>query len=732
MKPQLRLCKAAALALTATLLLASCGGKGRGGESAASSGDSAIISQAQADGSSRGEDIVGISERWHKIPITSAELAAKGAKGEGGQWKLQIRCDPTDGDLVFACVDVAGIYKSTDSGKNWVQANVGLNSRGTSDVAVDPRNKNHVIAVGGNSEPHQANGLYVSFDCAETWKQTLSAKIAGYRDFRDSLAFDPTSYDEEKGMCMTAYWSRIANRDWDTYLQRETVDALYRTDDGGETWQKVADKFGDSVIKVHPTKGYVYIARLDGFYKSTDKGATFRKVLDGSYTGADVVASKPDNVYLSSHDGVHVSTDAGETFKLVKSSSYPSGKANDASYIKVSPADPNRMTVSKMSSDYSNALFYTHDGGKTWKQSTQDGSLSFLPVNNRECVACWHPKNKDIVYGLVGGDIISRSTDGAKTFVYSGSGDHGMTALGKTHLSISNPDIFYFGSQDYNGAITTDGMKTWDYVNISGYGWGGYANNTYAVDAKTLIAARCEWANDTRYLYMSYDGGKTWEDKKLVVSGLGTSYADPKNSNTLFCGEYRSTDKGKTWKKMDGCQGVLTYSAGDDKALFGADGYNVVKSTDGGKTWQNVKSLAGAVMDLAYDHVNDYIYAVTGSNLYRISGKDGALKDLTGKFPRNQYNTAVLRTVAIDPVDTKVLYAGGSGDLYMNDTGVCRSLDGGETWQVLTRNTRNSSVKEGYGAGWEPLNLMVHPKTRELIVADQCFGWSRFDAPAGK
>ncbi len=51
-----------------------------------------------------------------------------------------------------------------------------------------------------------------------------------------------------------------------------------------------------------------------------------------------------------------------------------------------------------------------------------------------------------------------------------------------------------------------------------------------------------------------------------------------------------------------------------------------------------------------------------------------------------------LKSIAVDPNSTGVIYVGGAGDYFNCSTGLVRSIDGGKTWKVLT--TANSEEYE--------------------------------------
>ena len=68
---------------------------------------------------------------------------------------------------------------------------------------------------------------------------------------------------------------------------------LYRSDDGGRSWARIAPDLGDAIVKVD-SSGTVYVANYEGLFRSYDKGENFERVADGNVTGLDIVN---DNVY---------------------------------------------------------------------------------------------------------------------------------------------------------------------------------------------------------------------------------------------------------------------------------------------------------------------------------------------------------------------------------------------------------------------------------------------------
>ncbi len=679
---------------------------------------------------------------WKPQPITSAEARQAGFHpgGEGGQWMRSIRWSQADPNVLIMGTDVGGVYRSVDGGDHWQSAMVGWNARGTTDFAFDPKNADRVLGVGGNSSDdysgHQPSGLYLSTDKGASWKQVLP-QTAG-DDSQESVTYDPSSFDPALGYCTVAYYATAYN-------------GLYKSTDGGQTWSQINTAFSGGRVRVHPTKGYVYVTSDKnpdygtpyGFYKSTDGGVTFRRIanMDRYTYGLDVSPADPDKVWVARYDWVWVSDDAGETFTNTGTQGLPSTFEVPFTNVTVSPIDPNYMAVSWQGNNYNWERLYSTDGGKTWAQSNYaDGTgvcdpnnrvakYSLLPCNVRPGIWAYSPVQPSVAFSN-GGDWLTKTTDGGANYIWHNNGYNGIF-VPTFNFNPNNPDTVLMASKDYNSYLTTDGGKVWTYA-PSGFDYGGYGFGGFALDSKVMWLANDIYQYNV-YLEESTDGGKTWfypqyNGQNIVLADGGTkwdlvSYADPTNNDIGFIGAWRTVDHGKTWGQMTGVTDVFTSNPTGQRELYGKNGADVVVSYDHGATWQTLFTVPGGFRQMAFDQIHNRFWIATAS---LINGSTSLMKYENGQLttvttPADQYGTTRVAAVAVDPGDPNVIYVGNDRNIWTASNSLLRSTDGGQTWQNLTVETPlvNGHVAGGAHEVWW---IEVNPKTHEAWMATNCFG----------
>jgi photosystem II stability/assembly factor-like uncharacterized protein len=646
-----------------------------------------------------------IAQQWEAIPLVSQKILSNGhAGGEGCQWPQAIEADKTDGSFLLFGTDVGGIYRSINGGEKWEPCNLGYNPRGNCGFAIDPNNNMRALAVGANSIKNRSHGLYLTEDQGASWKHVLQVdNYDGYRGYKDKIEFVKSSYNAESGASLVAYWSCPSG-------------GLYKTDDGGHSWQKKNEAYGNCILKVHPDSGFVYVADNTGVYRSTDGGVTFQKKLSAAIRDMAVVKTDSTIVYAVTGYLLYKSTDGGGTFNSISIAGFPANIIT----LEVNPVNPSKLIICNNEGDYNKPIYSSVDGGISWQKAFFDHTNAFMPFNGRTHKFAWHPADENKVWAF-GGDWITSSSNGGKRFVWDANGYTGVLVGGSFNFNVSNPDLVYLASQDYNGAFTKDGGTTWKYCNASGHGWGGFTYGAYAASEDVLVTQVSQGWHEPGILTVSRNGGTTFIKTSLVCTGLDVGCGDAKDPGVIYFSNYYSADLGITWKPMDGCIGVLAANSFGDKEVYGTNGSGVVKSYTKGDTWEHVVSLPQLVKDIAFDHLQNKLFIVTaGNRLFQY--ENGNLTEITSRIPVDQYNNRSISTVATDPNNPKIVFTAGPMNVYKTDATVKRSVDGGLTWEIISPSLRQDVNPITNDGGNEVFAIRVNPSTRELWAAGGCYG----------
>lgn len=290
--------------------------------------------------------------------------------------------------------------------------------------------------------PTNARIIYAGTAGGGVWKSTNGGATFNpiFDDYCQSIgavAVDPTNPDNVVWVGTGEVWTRNSV---------SVGDGLYRTTDGGSSWQHMGFANSERIagIQVNPKNpNEVYVAVLGplwsdseerGLYKTSDGGKTWNKILYvNPTTGCSDVALDPKNpeiVYASfwevrrtpwsfksggNNSALYKSTDGGKTFKKIHNG-FPPGQLGRMA-IAVAPSNPNVLyTVVEAEDDKRKGLYRSDDGGENWRQLNNDFELLVRPFYFSRIVV--DPRNPDVVVkaGLSG----SISRDGGKTFKKSG------------------------------------------------------------------------------------------------------------------------------------------------------------------------------------------------------------------------------------------------------------------------------------------------------------------------
>ncbi|MGZ4871868.1 MAG: WD40/YVTN/BNR-like repeat-containing protein [Candidatus Angelobacter sp.] len=206
---------------------------------------------------------------------------------------------------------------------------------------------------------------------------------------------------------------------------------------------------------------------------------------------------------------------------------------------------------------------------------------------------------------------------------------------------------------------------------------------------------------------------------------------DPKDPDRIFLGTsagnlYLSTDKGLTWSRFarpgNSAEMVLDHiviDPSDSRNIFAAawnaqlpnsDG-DLYRSNDAGKTWEIVADLHGKSLRALSMAASDPKILVVGAldGIYR--SRDGGL-DFERISPANHAEIKNVESIAIDPVNPDVIYAGTWHLPWKTE-------DGGKTWH---------NIKKGVIDDSDVFSIVIDPSQPSNLFISACSGIYRSDS----
>ena len=272
-----------------------------------------------------------------------------------------------------------GVYRSRDGGTTW--HNVGLpESEHVSKILIHPQNSNHawVAAQGPLWRAGGQRGLYRTTDGGASWVRVLGDDPwIGATD----VVMDPRNPDR----LYAATWQR--HRNVAAYLGGGPGTGLYRSEDGGTSWQQMQQglpetamgKIGLAISPQNPDVLYAAIElerRSGAVYRSSDRGATWSKQSDtvsggtGPHYYQELTACPHqfDRIYLADVR-IQVSNDGGKTFVRLREQN----KHSDNHAIAFRHDDPDYLLVGS-----DGGLYESFDLAANWRffwQSARDPVL---------------------------------------------------------------------------------------------------------------------------------------------------------------------------------------------------------------------------------------------------------------------------------------------------------------------------------------------------------------------
>mgnify|MGYP000897802485 FL=1 len=308
-------------------------------------------------------------------------------------------------------------------------------------------------------------------------------------------------------------------------------------------------KESESVVSIalHPTNANIlYVATNDAVYKSRDGGGTWERFPSFSARRVTTLAIDPllsATIYAGTMgDAVYKSPDGGQHWLP-----HNVGLKEHVSFI-------NQFVFHPASSEQVYAAttvgaFYTKDAGREWVERMN----GMKEVHIVTSIAI-NPKEPAVLYGGTTGGVY-RSDDGAMNWKKMNNGLIPETelmaamALGVNALEIdrTNPNVVFAG--------TTKGLfRTMN----KGEQWERIGQSISDPFISSLVLHPKEpaqlYIGGPAGIWKTVDGGNTWQamNQGLVTLNIRALAMDPRNTQTLYAGTngsglYRSTDAGATW-----------------------------------------------------------------------------------------------------------------------------------------------------------------------------------------
>ena len=572
-----------------------------------------------------------------------------------------------------------GVYRSTDGGQNWKKVLYVNDSSGASSLSMDPTNPRILYAA---TWEHRrlpwsvrsggpGSAIWKSTDGGDTWKkitQGLPALMG-----KIGVSVSPANPDRVYAIVET----------------EKSKSGLYRSDDAGKTWALLSNDQDISsrswyymevaADPVNPNTVYVLNAPL---MRSIDGGRTFQNIRVGHGDTHDlwINPDNPENIILGDDGGAEISKNGGRSwsnqmnqptaqfYRVNTDNRFPyrlyGGQQDNTSVIIASRNNGNGITERDWTAGAgceSAFMAFDPDNPTTVYGGCYQGYIERLDMKTMEA--------KDIqAYPSLNLAVEPRSMK----FRFNWN----APILASPH----DPKTIYHAGNVL--LKTTDGGIRWDAVSpdltrndkskqgpgggpLTNEGAGGENYNTINYVIESALEKGVIWTgSDCGLVHLTTDGGKTWSNvtppdlPEALVHSIETS---PHEKGTAYvCATryklndyapyaYRTTDYGKTWRRIDSgiAKDDFLRVIREDRQvkglLYGGAERGFYLSYDDGENWQRFQGNLPVVpvTDLAIRN-NDLVAATAGRAFWilddlgaiqqtRQSGFDNAFRLFTPK-----------------------------------------------------------------------------------------------------
>ncbi len=575
-----------------------------------------------------------------------------------------------------------GLYKSIDGGTNWKKLGFDKSER-IANIIVNPNNSDeiYVAVLGALWSDSDVRGVYKSLDAGATWNKVLYLdKTTGCAD----LTMDPN----DPNILYASMWE-FRRTGW-SFNSGGDKSALYKSLDGGSTWNKIHNgfpegKLGRLAIAVAPSDSnilYTVIeaeaAKKKGLYKSTDAGASWKQLNNDFgitvrpfyFSRITVDPKNPDIVVKAGLTG-SISRDGGKTFSTL------GNMHGDIHDIVFDQNDSERMFVGT-------------DGGvyRSWNGGTTMEIVENLPLSQFYHISVDNAEPYNIYGGLQDngswyGPSHSSGGINARDWNSIGGGD------GFRVLKHPTKNIIYSEMQGaanvWRYDVDNSLIKT-----VQPLPQIGHAKLRFNWNAPMAISSHQpdRFYMGSQFLHISEDMGNSWtiispdlttndanKQQQEASGGLSMDNSGAENHTTIFTIAESPLDADVIW--------------------VGTDDGNVQITKNAGKTWSNtIDNISGLPK-------HTWVYHIEASSHDKATAYAVFEGHTNGDMTPYTYKTTdygltwesiitddvqgFVRNIQEDYVNPDLLFLGTEFGLYI-------TLNGGNTWNKFTENMPSVAV----------------------------------------
>ena len=591
-----------------------------------------------------------------------------------------------------------GIYKTTNGGKSW--KNMGLKeSRQIGMIAIHPDNSDMVFVAAEGSiwGSGGERGLYKTIDGGESWKKVL--EISEHTGV-NNVIIDPNNPN------IIYATSEQRRRHVNIRIGGGPESAIYKSTDGGETFQKIMKglpKVDIGGIGIAVNDKYIYAIveaalKKGGFYRSDNQGKSWKKMssysASGQYYNEIFCDPKDDEKVYSVETRSRFSEDGGKTWKKMGSKN----RHVDDHALWIDPTNTNHFMIGG-----DGGIYETFDAGQHFVHKSNLPVTQFYRVN---------VDNSYPFYWVYGGTQDNSSLGAPSQSLYSDGvtrGDWVVTQGGDGFwqaIDPTDPNVVY--SEYQYGNIFRFDKKSGESLSIKPrerqgedlYKWNWNSPFILSPHSHTRLYMT---ANK---VFRSDDRGNSWK----VISDDITAKIPRDNAPVM--GRYWGVDAvaKNVSTSLYGMGVSLEESPLQEDLVYVGTDDGLIQVTDDAKTWHKIERFPGVpahtyVSDIRCSkHQKETVFASFDNRkrddfkpyILMSTNKGRTWKSISGDLPKN----GTVHTIEQDHVNPNLLFVG-------TEFGVFFTVDQGKKWVQLKSGMPTISVKD----------IVIQQRESDLVMA---------------